>query len=998
MRMSTGQKYAASVAVASLILVVGALSVRSARQAQHAAHWVAHTHEVIGTLEGLLGHLRDVETGQRGYVITGAPRYLEPYEAGRQRVIDDLARVRRLTADNARQQARLDSLAPVITARLAIAARVIAERRERGLGAAAAMVMSDSGKHLMDEVRRRIAALSAEEGALLRRRATVNAERERDVGIVTLVGTTLAFALVLLMTWALYQDVRARERLVAERDRSLAQERHTRQQLERIQRITDATLAPLALDELLTELMARLREVLAADAACVHLLMRDGVTLELCKCVGVSEEVEDRVHVPLGQGVVGRIAAGGAPAAVADLSREEVIDPVIAERFTSLLGAPLVVRGRVIGAAHVETVAQRDFGADELELIGLVAERAASAIERARAYQAERRSEERFRLLVAGVRDYAIFTLDADGRVASWNAGAERLLGWRADEIVGRHLETFFAPEERAAGRPPGMLRAAADSGSTRDEGWRVRSDGTRFWAEATMTALHDEDDGHLLGFANVTRDLTERRAADQALVAARETAEQARARAEEASAAKSQFLATMSHELRTPLNAVLGYVDLFELGIEGPVSEGQQHYLARMRASSRHLLSLVNEILDLAKLEARQLHVERVRASCAEAVGAALALVYPQAASRGLSVVNHCAPDATAAFIGDPHRVEQVLVNLLSNAVKFTEPGGRLTVTCEMTQHADPRARLGDGDEWCRISIEDTGIGIHPSLLATIFEPFVQAQEQTTYTRTQGGAGLGLAISRRLARLMGGDVTASSEPGRGSVFTLWLPAAPDASRATWDAASDGTEGDLPTRGERRPHVAPFGALLRAHVDEVARRVSERLRGEAGVPSADTLTGAQLEDHTTSLVAAIAQSLVMADEARGGGADLVRDGRDIQRLIAERHGAQRRMLGWTEDMVRRGFTILAETIVDVLVEASGGTGGGTGGGTAGGVAGDGDGRGGPHHHRADATLGPDVREAIALVERLVERATEGALRGHQLAVPDPPPSRVDGAP
>jgi CHASE3 domain sensor protein len=216
-RLSTAHKIGAGFAAALLILVVGLLSLRSARQALDAARWVDHTHEVQGRLDALLGALIDAETGQRGYVITGEPRYLEPHEVGTRRVPGVLTALRQLTADNPRQQARLDSLAPVVDARLAFTREVIGTRRSAGFGAAAALVATDRGRLLMDDARRRIAAMQAEEEALLARRTADRAARERATAVVTLAGAVGAFALVALIIWVIRQDVALQQRWEATR-------------------------------------------------------------------------------------------------------------------------------------------------------------------------------------------------------------------------------------------------------------------------------------------------------------------------------------------------------------------------------------------------------------------------------------------------------------------------------------------------------------------------------------------------------------------------------------------------------------------------------------------------------------------------------------------------------------------------------------------------------------------------------------------------------------
>ncbi|MBR9991240.1 MAG: PAS domain S-box protein [Gemmatimonadetes bacterium] len=249
---------------------------------------------------------------------------------------------------------------------------------------------------------------------------------------------------------------------------------------------------------------------------------------------------------------------------------------------------------------------------------------------------------------------------------------------------------------------------------------------------------------------------------------------------AEDANRAKSEFLATMSHEFRTPMNAIIGYSGLLEAEIMGPLTADQHAQLKRIAASSRHLLGLIEDVLDLAKIEAGRISIETERAVASEAIEAALELIGPQAQEKGLDVGSVCTVAPTMCFIGDGDRVRQILANLLSNAVKFTEPGGRVIVNCEILEDPEPDAQVSGEGPWLCITVEDTGIGMTPAQLSEVFEPFVQGE--TGRTRTRDGTGLGLTISRQLARLMNGDLTVASAPGEGSCFKLWLTASTEAS------------------------------------------------------------------------------------------------------------------------------------------------------------------------------------------------------------------------
>ena len=361
-------------------------------------------------------------------------------------------------------------------------------------------------------------------------------------------------------------------------------------------------------------------------------------------------------------------------------------------------------------------------------------------------------------LLVESVQDYAIFALDPHGYILSWNIGAARLKGYKAEEIIGKHFSIFYPPEDNARGKTTWELEMAERDGRFEDEGWRVKKDGSMFWANVIITALRAPN-GALVGFAKVTRDLTERKSAEDRAV--RDAARLAAAEA--ASRTKSEFLATMSHELRTPLNAIGGYAELIEMGVAGPISDEQRSYLARIRTSQQHLLAIINDLLNYSRSEAGQVSYDMSRVSLHDVVERALPMMLPQATTKEITITHGPCTQGVEAW-ADQQKVEQIVLNLLSNAVKFTPGGGRVTVSC------------GIEDNVGTITVSDTGPGIPPDKFEAIFEPFVQLGRSLT-TQAQG-TGLGLAISRDLARAMSGDLAVSSTPGGGATFTLSLPSA----------------------------------------------------------------------------------------------------------------------------------------------------------------------------------------------------------------------------
>ncbi|HKP76979.1 MAG TPA: ATP-binding protein, partial [Longimicrobiaceae bacterium] len=418
------------------------------------------------------------------------------------------------------------------------------------------------------------------------------------------------------------------------------------------------------------------------------------------------------------------------------------------------------------------------------------------------------------------------------------------------------------------------------------------------------MTFVSTQDHHYSAGDLELAEDLARRAA--MAIENARlyRAASHARAEAEDASRAKSEFLAAMSHEMRTPLNAVLGYVDLLELELPGPVNEEQRSHLDRIRGASGNLLALVDQVLDLSRLESGSLPVGRERAAVCDVVHSAAARARVGGEAQEVRVLAFCAPESSGWFMGDPGRVGQVLDQLLSNAVKFTGSGGTVRVTCSVARAAAAEARVSGPGPWTCVEVEDTGVGIAPERVAEMFEPFRQGE--AGHTRTEGGAGLGLTVARHLARLMGGDVTVRSEPGAGSCFTLWLPA------AAGSVADEDRE--VRARGRSARTIEAAGHELTAHIEEIVEAYARRLRADPAMAAARDATDVDLMNHAGTLLADIAQSLVALGGSAESGPHLLRDGSRIQRLVTELHAEQRRGLGWSEAQLRRDFEVLRDEV------------------------------------------------------------------------------------
>lgn len=375
-----------------------------------------------------------------------------------------------------------------------------------------------------------------------------------------------------------------------------------------------------------------------------------------------------------------------------------------------------------------------------------------------------RASEERLRLatLSAGI---GTWDYDVIHDLLIWDERCKRAYGLSPDSPANDELfHRVLHPSDRARVDAAIADAMKPDSGGTYDIEYRtLGDDGILRWVHASGRVIFETVDGSLkpVRFIGTIADVSERIALLQAERKARSEAEEARQRAEEANKAKSDFLAKMSHELRTPLNAIAGHAELIELGVHGSVTAEQASALDRIRKNERHLLALINDILDFSKLEAGAVRLDIHDVNVNEIVGSLEPLVGALFSARGVEyTVGKC--DAELVAAGDPERIIQILVNLLSNALKATAAGGNVSITCESDSGL------------ISIHVADTGVGIPEERLESVFSPFTQLGRALNSPHT--GVGLGLAISRELARAMGGDVTVVSIVDTGSVFTLTLP------------------------------------------------------------------------------------------------------------------------------------------------------------------------------------------------------------------------------
>ncbi|KAG0190462.1 hypothetical protein DFQ28_002034 [Apophysomyces sp. BC1034] len=409
-----------------------------------------------------------------------------------------------------------------------------------------------------------------------------------------------------------------------------------------------------------------------------------------------------------------------------------------------------------------------------------------------------RQSEERFRLMIESVKDYAIFMLDPQGRVASWNAGAMHINGYRPEEIIGRHLSIFYRDDDAAAGKPERQLQAAGHTGRVEDDAWRVRKDGSMFWANVVITAVRD-DAGALLGFTKVTRDMSDRKRLEEL---------------EQSSRRMSEFLAMLAHELRNPLAPVRNAISVMQRVPD--IDATMQHCRNVIDRQVSHLTRLVDDLLDIGRITTGKLELRLACVDIADVVARSVEMARPFIDERKQKIRVQL-PAHPVRVRGDMTRLVQAVQNLLNNASKFS-PGGAW-IGIEVTT----------GKRTVMLRVTDKGRGISQAGLQSIFNLFVQ--EDPARNPSDAGLGIGLTLCRSLIELHGGMIDASSAgPGNGSTFTIRLPIARHHATASPAAAPTlaATPPSMPLRvlvvDDNRDSADSLAMLLelKGHVTRVA--------------------------------------------------------------------------------------------------------------------------------------------------------------------------------
>jgi CheY-like chemotaxis protein len=673
--------------VAIFFVISGFLSYDRIRTLNDEFAQVQQTHDVLVGLNELLSTVKDAETGQRGYVLTGDEAYLEPFNGATVHVDEELTRMRALVAGEPEQQVRLTRLGELINAKMAEMDSTVAARRTKGFAAALAIIQTNAGKAYMDQIRSQVANMQA---AAVQTRGQRLAEAKAAFGVA--IWSVIAAAVIGVILSVVITIVLVRVAAGRRREEWLQAGRLG---------VSNALMGEQRVDQLGRNLLTYLADYVHAQSGAFY--TRDGNLFKRAATYGVPAENDVPAQFAPHEGLLGQAAASGNPVVLRDAP----------ESHLSI--------GAALGAwrpRHVLIVPSRSDGVvDAVIELGFIHPLGDEARE-----------------MVAAVTE----TVNTAVRSANYRASLQALLEEtqrQSEELQSQSEELRVNNEELEE-----QSRALKESHS--------RLEQQQAELETTNTQLED-----------------------QARILENQKAELARTKAdierkaeelEQASRYKSDFLANMSHELRTPLNSSLILAKLLADNPEGNLSEEQVKFARTILSSGNDLLVLINDILDLSKIEAGQMDVRPENVPLSRLINDMARTFDPMAKQKGLQFVSTLDPQLGPAMVTDRQRLEQVLKNLLSNAVKFTEAG---SVTLHLSRA--PGGRIA-------FAVTDTGIGISKDHQQSVFDAFRQADG--TISRRYGGTGLGLSISRELARLLGGEITLVSAPGKGSTFTLLMP------------------------------------------------------------------------------------------------------------------------------------------------------------------------------------------------------------------------------
>jgi PAS domain S-box-containing protein len=795
-------------AFAAAVLIVATLAVltwKVAEDALEAGTRVARTLEVLDVVADTKVETVQIELSTQNYRLTGDAAHLVERDraiAAREAV---LRRIEELTRDKARQQERLQQLRAVVEERLANSRPVVLLRETGGAEAAKAYIAGAPLQETRTRLFQLLREMEDEEHRLLGERST---ERAQARSLMVMVGASTALVLVALLAATFFlirQQTRATEasrRALRESEESLATTLHS---------IGDAVLA--------TDTDGRITRMNPVAERLTGWPLAEARGRPADEVLRVFDaQTRTPAEVP-----VAKVLATGAVQGLANdtalVARDGTECPV-ADCAAPIRDATGRLRGVVLVFREV------------------TAERCAERVIREQNELLEQRVRERtaqLRLQSAALdaAANAIVITDRDSRILWVNRAFSALTGYAAEEVIGQNPRLLKSGVQGAEFYR--RMRETIRAGRVwRGEIVNRYKDGRLATEDMTITPLHG-DDGNITHFIAIKQDATERKRTEDEIREVNASLERRVAdrtvQLEEANRAKSDFLANMSHELRTPLNAIIGFAEMLKDGVLGELEAKQRGFAGDIFNAGTHLLALINDILDLSKVEAGKLELAAGPVDVAALLQSSLLVVREKALAHRIQLDTRIAP-ALGTLLADERKMKQIVYNLLSNAVKFTPEGGTVTLSARRCSRSDLAfaqtltARVvaqpqGDADEFLEIAVEDCGAGIAERELPKLFEPFVQVD--SSVDRRFGGTGLGLSLVRRLAELHGGTVGVASRPGEGSRFLVWLP---------WRSASPAAEGEPVATGSGAPQPAEPLALVIEDDDSMADLIAAQLRAE----------------------------------------------------------------------------------------------------------------------------------------------------------------------